>query len=216
MSDPRAILFDFGGVVLSSPLDGLRAYEAEVGLSPGFVQRVNLQNPDTNAWACMERGELDEATFYARFEAEAKALGGRLDARELFRRVTGSIRPEMVEALRTLRRRYVTVCVTNNMALGLGTAMAATPDHALAIAEVMGLFHHVVESCRIGARKPERAFFEHACAVSGMSPAACVFLDDLGTNLKTARAMGMTTIKVADPAQALADLESVLGHPIRP
>lgn len=216
MSPPvRAVLFDFGGVILSSPIDELLAYEAEVGLPAGFLQNLNKQRADDNAWARMERGELSEDAFYDLFEAEARALGGTVDARALFRRLTGHIREEMVDAVRTLRSRYVTMCVTNNMRLGFGSAMASTEEKAAEIARAMMHFQHVVESYKIGARKPERRFFEHACAVAGLQPAECVFLDDLGTNLKTARTMGMRTIKVVDPGTALEELEAILGHTIR-
>ena len=215
-NDVRAVLFDFGGVILSSPIEGFLAYEAAAGLPRGFLQSLNVRDPDTNAWACMERGELSEDEFYARFEAEARAQGGTIDAREVLRRLTGRVRPEMVDVLRTLRARYTTVCVTNNMRIGFGTAIASSPELAAEIADVMALFEHVIESCKIGARKPERRFFEHACQAAGIPPEACVFLDDLGMNLKTARAMGMTTIKVTAPAAAIEELERVLGHPIRP
>jgi putative hydrolase of the HAD superfamily len=211
----RAVLFDFGGVVLSSPIDELQAYEAEAGLPIGFLQRLNMQNADTNAWACMERGELEEDEFYARFEAEARALGGTIDARAIFRRLTGRLRAEMVDAVRYLGSRYVTVCVTNNMRIGFGSAMASSAERAAEIAVVVQLFHHVVESWKIGTRKPERRFYEHACTVAGVAPTECVFLDDLGTNLKTARAMGMKTVKVVDPRAALDELEALLGHGAR-
>jgi putative hydrolase of the HAD superfamily len=211
----RAVLFDFGGVVLSSPIDELQAYERETSLPLGFLQRLNMQDADTNAWACMERGELEEDEFYARFEAEARALGGTIDARAIFRRLTGRLRPEMVDAVKHLGSHYVTMCVTNNMRIGFGSAMASSEERAAEIAEAVRHFHHLVESWKIGARKPERRFFEHACAVAGVAPTECVFLDDLGTNLKTARAMGMKTIKVVDPKAALDELEAVLGHPVR-
>lgn len=215
MSTPiRAVLFDFGGVVLSSPIDELLAYEAEVGLPAGFLQNLNKQRADDNAWARMERGELAEDEFYDLFESEARALGGTVNARALFRRLTGHVRAEMVDAIRSLRSRYITMCVTNNMRLGFGTAMASTEAKAAEIAQAMMHFQHVVESCKIGARKPERKFFEHACALAGVQPAECVFLDDLGTNLKTARAMGMRTIKVAGAGAALEELEAILGHAI--
>jgi putative hydrolase of the HAD superfamily len=211
----RAVLFDFGGVILSSPIDGFRAHERAAGLPAGFLQRLNSADPDTNAWACMERGELDEATFCARFEAEARAAGYTVDARVVLSQLSGQIRPELVDVIRALRTRYRVACLTNNMPIGHGSAMARTPDLAAAIAEVMALFAHVVESCKIGARKPEPRFYARACEVVGVPPEQCVFLDDLGINLKPARAMGMTTIKVGDPAQAIADLEAVLGHPVR-
>jgi putative hydrolase of the HAD superfamily len=207
----RAVLFDFGGVILSSPIDAFQAYERSAGLPARFLQTLNTFDPDTNAWACAERGEIDEETFYARFEAEALARGHAIDARAVTRTLTGTIRAEMVEAVRALRPRYRTACLTNNMRLGHGTAMSSAPGLAAAIAEVMALFDHVVESRVLGTRKPEVAFFERACEIIGVAPAHCVFLDDLGANLKTARALGMVTIKVGDPAVALAELAAVLA-----
>jgi putative hydrolase of the HAD superfamily len=215
MTDIRAVLFDFGGVILSSPIDGFRAYERSAGLPAGFLQRLNTLDPDTNAWACMERGELDEATFHARLEAEARAQGHAIDARAVLAQLTGDIRPAVVDVVRALRTRYRVACLTNNMPLGHGTAIAMTPARAAEIAGVLALFAHVVESSKIGTRKPEPRFYARACEIVGVAPEHCVFLDDLGINLKPARAMGMTTIKVGDPAQAIADLEAVLGHAVR-
>ena len=211
----RAVLFDFGGVILSSPIDGFHAYERSAGLPPRFLQTLNTFEPDTNAWACAERGEIDEDTFYARFEAEALARGYAIDARAVTRTLTGTIRAEMVDAVRALRPRYRTACLTNNMRLGQGTAMSPTPALAADIAEAMAVFDHVVESRVLGTRKPEVAFFERACAIVGVAPEHCVFLDDLGVNLKTARALGMATIKVGDPAVALAELAAVLAASTR-
>ena len=214
MPDIRAVLFDFGGVILSSPIDGFRAYERGAQLPPGFLQKLNSTDPDRNAWACMERGELDEAGFCERFEAEARGHGHTIDARAILGGLTGEIRPALVDALRALRPRYRVACLTNNLPIGHGSAMARDPGLAARIAEVMALFGHVVESCKIGARKPEPRFYARACEVVGVAPEHCVFLDDLGINLKPARAMGMTTIKVGDPDQALAELAAVLGHPL--
>jgi len=211
----RAILFDFGGVILSSPIDGFRAYERRAGLPAGFLQRINTLDPDTNAWACMERGELDLATFHARLEAEARAQGHEIDAPAVLAQLSGQIRPEMVAVVRTLRASYRVACLTNNMPLGHGAAMASNAERAAEIAGIMALFAHVVESCKIGTRKPEPRFYARACEIVGVAPEHCVFLDDLGINLKPARAMGMTTIKVGDPGQAIADLEAVLGHAVR-
>lgn len=212
--DVHAVLFDFGGVVLSSPIDGFLAYEASAGLPRGFLQRINMTNPDTNAWACMERGEISEDEFYRRFEAEAVALGHALDARAALAQLTGEVQPIMLDAIKSLRSRYTVACLTNNMTIGHGTAMASTPEKSAEISNAMALFEHVIESRVIGARKPEPKFFARACEVIGAEPKRCVFLDDLGQNLKTARALGMTTIKVTSVSQALAELETVLGHPV--
>jgi putative hydrolase of the HAD superfamily len=213
--DIRAVLFDFGGVILSSPIDAFRAYEQDARLPAGFLQRLNMLDPDGNAWACMERGEIDEETFHARFEAEGRAQGHTFDSRAVLATISGQLRPEMVAVVRNLRERYRVACLTNNMPLRYGPAMSSTADAAREIAQVMALFEHVVESCKIGTRKPEPRFYARACEIVGVAPEHCVFLDDLGINLKPARALGMTTIKVQHPAQAIAELEAVLGHSVR-
>lgn len=199
----RAALFDFGGVILSSPFDAFARYESERGLPPGFIRRLNATNPHENAWARLERSEVDFDTFCALFEDEARTAGGQLDAREVMALLAGELRPAMVEAVRRCHEKMSTACLTNNFVLD--------PDGGRRHGDVLDLFHVVVESSRIGVRKPDPRFYEIACDLLGIEPAEAVFLDDLGVNLKPARAMGMTTIKVDDPDVAIAELEEVVG-----
>jgi putative hydrolase of the HAD superfamily len=215
IDEVRAILFDFGGVVLTSPFEAFAAYEASAKLPAGVLAKINTINPDTNAWAQMERAEIDEAEFYRRFEEEGRALGFTFDAKQLVSMLSGEIRSEMVEVVRHLRERYTVACLTNNMVLGHGTAMSRTPVAAAEVADVMALFEFVIESRELRVRKPEPRFFVRACEIIGVAPAQCVLLDDLGINLKTARQLGMTTIKVVEPGVAIAELEAVLGHGVR-
>jgi len=199
----RAVLWDFGGVILTSPFEAFARYEIEAGLPDGFIRRVNATNPHTNAWARLERGELDLAGFADTFEAEARLLGGELSGARVLELLAGEVRPEMVEALRRCKEEgFALACLTNNIANG-----EERPDAA----EVMALFDVVIESSKLGVRKPEARFYELACETLGVAPSECVFLDDLGINLKPARAMGMTTIKVDTPAQALDELAAVVG-----
>ncbi len=197
----RAVLWDFGGVILSSPFDAFARYEAELGIPEGTIRRLNATNADTNAWALFERSEIDRDGFCTRFEAEATDAGYTLSGARVLDALYGELRPAMVEALRRVRARYRTACLTNNV------VGAVRPE----LADVMALFDVVVESSKVGVRKPEPRFYELACEQLGLEPAQCVFLDDLGVNLKPARAMGMTTIKVVDPDIALAELEAVVG-----
>ena len=207
-----AVLWDFGGVLLSSPFDAFAAYEREIGLPEGFIRRVNATNPNTNAWARLERSELSLEAFARLFEDEARALGGELSGDRVLDLLAGELRPEMVAALRAVKGAgYRTACLTNNV-LGGGDGPEERRRH---VSEVMALFDVVVESSRVGVRKPEPRFYELACELLHVRPRECVFLDDLGVNLKPARAMGMTTIKVVDPAQALAELGQVLGLALR-
>ena len=212
MSDPaiRAVFWDFGGVILSSPFDAFSRYEKSQGLPDGLLRRINATNPDTNAWAQLERGEIDLETFYELFTEEARALGHEVDARVVLSLIEGDVRPEMVAALRAVAARYKTACLTNNF-----RAVRMESRRAAEIAEIMAIFDTVIESSRAGLRKPDPRFYQHACEIMEVSPRETVFLDDLGVNLKPARAMGMRTIKVVDPGQALAQLEAHLGHLVR-
>ncbi len=210
-----AVLWDFGGVILSSPFDAFAAYEREAGLPENFIRGLNARNPDSNAWARMERSDISRDEFVVAFEAEARAAGHPLDGRRVLSSISGEIRPEMVEALRRVRTRHRVACITNNMKSGDGPGMAASQERARQVAEIMGLFEHVVESSRLGMRKPDPRIYRHACDLLGVKPEACVYLDDLGINLKPARAMGMRTIKVGDPAIAIAELEATVGFALR-
>ena len=207
----RAAFFDFGGVVLSSPFEAFNGYEFSRGLPIDFIRTVNATNPDVNAWARFERSEVSFAEFCDLFEAECQAAGHDVVARDVMPLLAGEIRPAMVEAIRRCRARLVTACLTNNW---VGFGDFPSKDVAGGRDDVLGLFHHVVESSKVGVRKPDPRFYELACEQCGVAPAEAVFLDDLGVNLKPAAAMGMTTIKVVDPAVALKELEQVVGFPV--
>ena len=204
----EAVLFDFGGVILTSPFAAFAAYEAEVGLPSGTVRRINSTNPDDNAWARFERRQVDADEFGRLFEAEAATQGYIVDAARILEGLHGTLRPTMVEALRRCSDRLRTGMLTNNI-----TPIDSQP-FSDDVVEVVGLFDEVIQSSVEGCRKPEPRIYEIACERLGVEPVACVFLDDLGINLKPARAMGMTTIKVVDPAEAIGELEAVVGFPL--
>jgi putative hydrolase of the HAD superfamily len=200
----RAVFFDFGGVVLTSPFDAFASYEQRSGLPAGFLRSVNATDPDANAWARLERSEIGVAEFVEAFEREAALLGQRVDGHAVLACLDGALRPAMVDAVRRCAERFTTALLTNNFLTGDGASAGRWAD-------VLALFDVVVESSRVGVRKPDPRFYEIACELAGVEPIEVVFLDDLGVNLKPARAMGMTTIKVDDPAVAIAALAEVTG-----
>ncbi len=200
------VFFDFGGVLLSSPFEAFEHYERKIRVPVGTIRMINASNPDDNAWARLERGELDIDSFVAEFESEADSLGFQLDGHEVLRCLHGELRPEMVEALRRCREHFRTALLTNNFVTG-------SPDFSSggSFAPVLEYFDVVVESSVAGCRKPERRFYEIALEQAGLDASEVVFLDDLGVNLKPARELGMTTIKVEDPAVAIEQLQGLLG-----
>lgn len=214
-----AALFDFGGVILSSPFDAFADYERANGLPTDFIRGLNATDPDDNAWAKMERNEVSITEFCSLFEAEAEAAGHTVDAAEILAGLRGKIRPQMVEALRRCGERLKTACLTNNFVAPASAGGLDSDDPPRMDPEsfdgVMGLFDVVVESSKAGCRKPDPRFYEIACDELGIDPAEAVFLDDLGINLKPAKAMGMTTIKVVDPDVAIDELEQIVGFALR-
>jgi putative hydrolase of the HAD superfamily len=205
----RAALFDFGGVVTSSPFEDFARYEVERGLPEGFIRGLNATDPDTNAWARFERAELDIDAFRAAYEAEAEAQGQTIDALEVLACLSGHIRPAVVEAITRCKAELRTGCITNNVA----TMHDGPGWHA--VVDLPALFDVVIESSKVGVRKPDPRIYELACEALAVEPHEVVFVDDLGVNLKPARAIGMTTIKVVSEAQLLDDLEAVVGFALR-
>ena len=204
----RAVLWDFGGVILSSPFEAFNRYETDRGLPLDHIRRVNSTNPDANAWALLERNDVTPAQFDDLFATESAALGHRVPGADVLALLSGDVRPQMVRAPDlVIEAGYRTACLTNNV---VSMSSDPSPRH-IEVAAIMARFDHVVESSKVGCRKPEPRFYEIACELVGVGPDECIFLDDLGINLKPAAAMGMRTIKVGDPAIALNELSGHLG-----
>jgi putative hydrolase of the HAD superfamily len=205
----EAVFFDFGGVIVSSPFEAFNEYELANGLPTDFIRRVNSVNADANAWALLERNEVSPEEFDHIFADESHQLGHRIPGSVVLALIYGAERPEMVAALDVLKAEgFVLACLTNNV-----IANRHSDERASAVAPILRRFDHVIESSKVGVRKPERRFYEIACKRAGVAPTSCVFLDDLGINLKTAKQMGMATIKVTSGPQALAELAALLNLP---
>jgi putative hydrolase of the HAD superfamily len=211
----QAIIWDFGGVFTSSPFEAFNRYEAETGLPPDFIRTVNSLNPLENAWARLERSEVDAATFDGLFRAEAQALGHNVPGRDILGLLSGSLRPRVVNALRVCKGHGKVGCITNNAPIGKGASMTQDDKKAAELAEVFALFDHLIESSKLGIRKPDPRIYALMCEALDVDPKACVYLDDLGINLKPARDMGMATIKVSGEEQLLTDLEALTGYALR-
>ena len=201
-----AVIFDLGGVVLGSPLHAIARFEREHGIPEGFVNRVVVESGPAGAWSRLERGELDLERFYRDFEADCERAGRRVAARPMMEQISASAgpRPAMLAAVARIRSRGLkAAALTNNWG-----------EEGDATRSLRGHFDVFVESCVLGLRKPDPRIYEHTLVQLGVEAAAAVFLDDIGRNLKSARALGMATIKVDDPDRALAELSALLGFPL--
>ena len=210
MQDIKAVFWDFGGVITTSPFDSFNIYEKENNLAKDFIRQVNATNPDNNAWAKLERNEIDILKFNDLFLAESSKLGYPIPGIEVISLLQGQLRPEMIGALKKIKGQLIQACLTNN----ISSPNEELSDENVSIAgkndEVMSLFDFVIASSELNVRKPDPDFYQLALEEAKVKPNEVVFLDDLGINLKPARALGMHTIKVIDANNALRELNDLL------
>jgi epoxide hydrolase-like predicted phosphatase len=203
----EAVIFDLGGVVFDSPLHLNREYEALHGLPENLIARVvGGYGGQDGAWQRLERGEIRLPEFCERFDDDIRAFGANVSTADLMRRMSekSQPRPVMLAAIRKLRRHgFKVAALTNNW-----VTHDAYDEMMQPLREE---FHVFVESCKVGLRKPDPRIYALACERMGTSPEAAVFLDDIGGNLKAAKALGMTTIKVGEADAAIRELEGVTG-----
>lgn len=208
----EAVIWDFGGVVTSSPFEAFNRYEVERGLPIDTIRRINATNPDANAWALFERAEIDSARFDALFAQEAAQIGYEIPGREVLALLSGDVRPRMVAALDSVKAAGHKIgCITNNVPAGKGAGMSTTEEKAEAVRAILARFDHVIESSKAGIRKPDPRIYQMMCTALSVDPTRCIYLDDLGINCKPAAQLGMAAIKVTGEAQALAALSDLTG-----
>ena len=208
----KAVFWDFGGVITSSPFEAFNKFEIDNNLPADFLRLVNSTNPNDNAWAKLERNEVNLEEFDLLFEEESNNLGHAVKGKEVIALLQGQIRPEMVKALQKIRGNLIQACLTNNIrslkeeAFEEGN-VSVSGKHDV----IMDLFDFVIESSKVNLRKPDPAFYKMACEKASIEPSEAVFLDDLGINLKPAKNLGMKTIKVINSTDALRELQKLIS-----
>ena len=208
----EAVIWDFGGVFTTSPFEAFNRYEAKRGLPADLIRTINATNPHHNAWALFERAEINAAGFDVRFAEEARALGHDVRGADILPLLSGEVRPGMVAALKACKARFKVGCITNNMRdAGQGAGMASSEEGASRVGHIMAEFDAVIESSKVGVRKPDPKIYLMMCDLLAVRPETCVYLDDLGINCKPAAQLGMRAIKVVSEAQALAELAEATG-----
>ena len=206
-----SVFWDFGGVITSSPFEAFSNFELNNNLPKDFIRKVNSTNHKSNAWAQLEQSKINLEEFDVLFKKESKSLGYEVSGGQILNLLQGEIRPEMVNALEKLKKENFTLaCLTNNFNSG-DKNQSALDDINEERTKIMNNFDYIIESKELGIRKPDIEFYLKALEISGADPKKTIFLDDLGINLKPAKELGMTTIKVLDSDQALKELSNLVG-----
>ena len=206
-----SVFWDFGGVITSSPFEAFSNFELNNNLPKDFIRKVNSTNHKSNAWAQLEQSKINLEEFDVLFKKESKSLGYEVSGGQILNLLQGEIRPKMVNALEKLKKENFTLaCLTNNFNSG-DKNQSALDDINEERTKIMNNFDYIIESKELGIRKPDVEFYLKALEISGADPKKTIFLDDLGINLKPAKELGMTTIKVFDSDQALKELGNLVG-----
>ena len=202
----KAIIWDFGGVITSSPFEAFNKFELSNNLPKDIIRTINSENPDDNAWAKFERNDIDLDEFDNLFSIEADKKGFKISGKQVVKLLSGEIREQMVDFLSFLKNDYKLGCITNN----IQNSKNQKVNHLNEAGQVMKIFDHIIESSKVGLRKPDPKIYYMSCDALGVIPEECIYLDDLGINLKPAREIGMTTIKVIDPNEAINEVKKYL------
>ena len=206
-----SVFWDFGGVITSSPFEAFSNFELNNNLPKDFIRKVNSTNHKSNAWAQLEQSKINLEEFDVLFKKESKSLGYEVSGGQILNLLQGEIRPKMVNALEKLKKENFTLaCLTNNFNSG-DKNQSALDDINEERTKIMNNFDYIIESKELGIRKPDIEFYLKALEITGADPKKTIFLDDLGINLKPAKELGMTTIKVLDSDQALKELGNLVG-----
>ena len=202
----KAVIWDFGGVITSSPFEAFNKFELDNNLPKDIIRTINSENPDDNAWAKFERNDIDINEFDTLFSKEADKKGFQISGKQVVKLLSGDIRKPMVDFLLSLKESYKLGCITNN----IQNSKDDKVNHLNQASQVMKIFDHIIESSKVGLRKPDPKIYYMSCDALGVRPEECIYLDDLGINLKPARKIGMTTIKVIDPNEAIDEVKKYL------
>lgn len=202
----KAIIWDFGGVITSSPFEAFNKFELSNNLPKDIIRSINSENSDNNAWAKFERNDIDLNEFDELFSIEASNKGYEISGKSVVKLLSGDIRKSMVDFLLLLKKNFKLGCITNNIQNDKNDRI----NHLNDASKVMEIFDHIIESSKVGLRKPDPKIYHMSCDALGVNPTECIYLDDLGINLKPAKKIGMTTIKVIDPDDAIREVKNYI------
>lgn len=209
MAQTRAVVFDFGGVLITTIANQVGKVAASHGVEKHVMHEVLLgpRVSGNHPWHRAERGELAVADIQPQLGPWASASEVELHGDEIDRLLAAgeySVVDEMVECVAAARADgYLTGLLTNTFA-----EFHPTLERDLDLS----MFDAVIESCTVGSRKPERGIYHATAEMLGVPHEGILYLDDFPQNLEPATALGWTTILVDDHVTAIGELRSALAR----
>jgi len=189
----------------------MQVFANEEGIELQDLARVALRayvEGDDDLVTPFETGAMPEEEFSIQFAQRlAQETGKEIDPERFVARMFGGVRLEegMLDAVAAARGSgFKTALLSNSWGL------SGYPRERFA-----DLFDVVVISAEVGMRKPHPEIFRYTTEELGLAPRRCVFVDDHPGHLKAAVAEGMTTVLHRSPAETMAELEQLLGVPLR-
>ena len=197
----KIILWDYGGVLTESPIKNFRKFENDNNYSLNTIVKINSDNKYNNAWAQLEKDKISIEKFSKLFREEAKQFGVQnINTDKLFECLNVKLNIKMVELLENVSKFYSCVCLTNNF------KKMSSSDFE----NIKHNFSLIIESCKIGLRKPEKQIYKYVLEVLKVNAKEILFIDDLGINLKPARELGFHTYKFTDSDKTISYIKNML------
>jgi putative hydrolase of the HAD superfamily len=206
MAERTGLLIDWGGVMTTNLFHSFGAFCETEGLVPDRLREAFRHDEETrDALIAFEEGRMNDDLFASHL---ARALGLPHERAEglIDRMMAGAtVEADMVDMVRAARAAGIATGLVSN-----SWGVARYP-----LDLVDELFDGIVISGHEGFRKPDERMYTLGAERIGLAPEACVFVDDLSFNLKPPRALGMATVLHTEPAATIAELEAILGVPLR-
>ena len=197
----KIVLWDYGGVLTESPIINFRKFENDNNYSLNTIVKINSDNKYNNAWAKLEKDEISIEQFSKLFREEAKQFGiPNINTDKLLECLNVKLNIKMVELLENVSKFYSCVCLTNNF------KKMSSYDFE----NIKHNFSLIIESCKIGLRKPEKEIYTYVLKVLKVSAKEILFIDDLGINLKPAKELGFQTYKFIDTNKTISYMKNML------
>ncbi|MEO3812934.1 HAD family phosphatase [Sphaerisporangium sp. B11E5] len=212
----KGVLIDWGGVLTTSLHEAISEWLVADGIDALHYRELMTElireaydgDGRGNPIHALERGEVEVAEFERDLAARLLTIeGGPPVAEGLLARMFAGFRPVplMYEMLVAARAAGVVTCLLSN-SWGDHYIRDGWDDY----------FDRIVISGEVGMRKPEPAIFHHALGLVGLPAERCVFVDDIVANVDAARALGLVGVHHREAEATIAEMEELLGHPLRP